>query len=438
VIRWFESYPVVRGLGNLHGRFAFNASYYLFYGLFDVGPWWHRSEHLVGGLLLLVLAAQLATYLFKAVFDRRHLERHEIVGLLFIVPLSALLFIAVDNTSTDIPDFILGALVGIRLFRMVFHDRTRRELALDAILVIVLSAVGVSIKLSFVVFGGLASLLALFWLVRSRAAADEARQSPSVLWGIAAAGLLLAVWMIHGVMLSGYLAYPSSAIGFDVPWKVPGPLTDADARLVQAFARDPNGRTNAVLANWDWLRPWAARTLTRGIDVLLPIGVFVFGIVIWIGRERRRPSVMLPGLLLLLPSLASLVYWFFAAPDVRFAGATIWLPAAGALALSIRPQSDTRYVQAATVFAVVAALAGLIVTSNTFGHIGYPGPDHGLHPIPDAPIRTFVTDSGLTLYVPTASDQCWDALLPCTPFARAGLRLIDPNNIASGFMLSAP
>jgi hypothetical protein len=239
-------------------------------------------------------------------------------------------------------------------------------------------------------------------------------------------------------MLSGYVAYPSSAIGFDVPWKVPRSLAVEDARVVQAFARDPNGKTDAVLANWDWLRPWAARTLTRGLDVLLPVGLFAFGMVVWIGRERRSPSVSAPGMLLLLPPLASLVYWFFAAPDVRFAGATIWLPAAGALALSIRPLSDMNYVKATIVFSVACAIAGLIVTSNTFGHIAYAGPDHGLHPIPDAPVHTFVTDSGLTLYAPNVRDQCWDAPLPCTPFTRANLRLLDPNNLAGGFTLTGP
>ena len=53
-IRWLESFPIVPGLGNLHGRFAFNCSYFLYVALLDVGPWVDKSHHLANSLLLVV------------------------------------------------------------------------------------------------------------------------------------------------------------------------------------------------------------------------------------------------------------------------------------------------------------------------------------------------------------------------------------------------
>jgi hypothetical protein len=37
-VEWFKAYPVVPGLGNLHGRLAFNPSGLLFAAMLDRGP----------------------------------------------------------------------------------------------------------------------------------------------------------------------------------------------------------------------------------------------------------------------------------------------------------------------------------------------------------------------------------------------------------------
>jgi len=50
-------------------------------------------------------------------------------------------------------------------------------------------------------------------------------------------------------------------------------------------------------------------------------------------------------------------------------------------------------------------------------------------------MTTFTTDSGLVLHIPVASDQCWDAELPCTPYPNPKLRLRRPDDLSSGFVL---
>src|SRR5688572_9579424 len=51
-INWVQTCLVVPGLGNLHGRLAFNGSSLLYAALVVVGPWSGRSNHLVNGLFL--------------------------------------------------------------------------------------------------------------------------------------------------------------------------------------------------------------------------------------------------------------------------------------------------------------------------------------------------------------------------------------------------
>jgi hypothetical protein len=57
LIRWSLEYPIVTGLGNLHVRFAFNQSYFLYAAMLGVGPLANLSAHLANGLFM--LAGQL-------------------------------------------------------------------------------------------------------------------------------------------------------------------------------------------------------------------------------------------------------------------------------------------------------------------------------------------------------------------------------------------
>ncbi|MHC4397396.1 MAG: hypothetical protein ACYS1A_17285, partial [Planctomycetota bacterium] len=57
-VRWNTAYPIVVGLGNLHGPLAFNNVSFLYGALLETGPWYGRSNHLANGLLLAVLGAQ--------------------------------------------------------------------------------------------------------------------------------------------------------------------------------------------------------------------------------------------------------------------------------------------------------------------------------------------------------------------------------------------
>ena len=69
----------------------------------------------------------------------------------------------------------------------------------------------------------------------------------------------------------------------------------------------------------------------------------------------------------------------------------------------------------------------LELSINTF-HI------NGIEIMEKAKMKTFVTDSGLKILVPTLSDQCWDSELPSTPEPRANLALRG-STIDEGFYL---
>jgi hypothetical protein len=62
----------------------------------------------------------------------------------------------------------------------------------------------------------------------------------------------------------------------------------------------------------------------------------------------------------------------------------------------------------------------------------------GWEPIKARPLARKETSSGLVVFIPQRTDQCWDAPLPCTPYFNDRLRLRIPGNLASGFTVSVP
>jgi hypothetical protein len=68
-----------------------------------------------------------------------------------------------------------------------------------------------------------------------------------------------------------------------------------------------------------------------------------------------------------------------------------------------------------------------------------PGGDSGFYPTPHIDLDTFVTRSGLIIYVPKEEGKaCWDAPLPCARRAIPDLRLRQDGDMSRGFMCSEP
>ena len=79
-------------------------------------------------------------------------------------------------------------------------------------------------------------------------------------------------------------------------------------------------------------------------------------------RESKASAVQW---FFLLPSVASLVFWFMTAPDPRFAGASFWVLGAGAVTLAAQElgMSFNRKMTRFATFLYLAIVAGLVATA---------------------------------------------------------------------------
>ena len=63
VIRWINSFPIIPGLGNLHGRLAFNQSFFLYAAALNFHPYFDHGRSIANSFLFLLTFATYIVYL---------------------------------------------------------------------------------------------------------------------------------------------------------------------------------------------------------------------------------------------------------------------------------------------------------------------------------------------------------------------------------------
>jgi hypothetical protein len=461
-VRWAASYPIVPGLGNLHYRLAFNSSYFLYVAMLDIGPWAQKSHHLANGLLLLVLLIQIILSGFKLVRGSEQLQAYNLFDIILLVPvLKEVLGANISSPSPDLPIFVLGVVASRQLLVLLANSQyPRRETGYAVFFLMALASIGTTVKLSFLALGWVTSLLALVvWFAKS-GREDRTDDRRTLTWVTICVALVLVPWMIRGVILSGYIAYPNVMGSFPVEWRIPHSQVVAKAHGIQNWAQQPDYVDEEVLANWRWLVPWAYRMLRS--DAVIPLLLTLAGCCFTLfSRVMKNRDSKASGVqwLFLLPSVVSLLFWFITAPDPRFAGAAFWVLGAGTVTLAAQEWGMSfngkmrrfatflglaivaSFIASAAINGKANALRRIMKENNplkVFRHliIIEPGGDSGFYASPHVDVNTFVTHSGLIMYFPKDGKQCWDAPLPCARRPIPDLRLRQEGDMSRGFMCS--
>ena len=426
LIRWANEHALPLGLGNLHGRLAFNQSFFVYVAFLNRFPLGGFGHNLANSL---ILAAVLLTGV-EAYGERRGTVRRRWLLLAFGLvavfwTVAARRFgIHLSDPSPDHAVFLIELAVAryaLSAFDPLGEPRQRER---ARTLVVLLLGYLITLKLSALFFalvlGGFAC-----WSRRRTAPAPVPQVSLRV-WLVVLGGMFF--WTLRGIVSSGYLVYPVVQTGLPVSWKIPAALTIVEARAVRSWARAPGQAYETVLASWQWLGPWWRANLSRW-DFVAPLTLvslaLVLTLVTLVARRRRpapTPEYFAP-LALATASSASLAFWFASAPDVRFLGAAGFLLPLALLEVCFATW-DARAARWAA--AISLGALGLLLTAVCVGT--QPGwiavPPGGLaQPIPVIKLVVHQTDSGLRVWMPEQGDLSWDAPLPCTPYFHPELQL---------------
>jgi len=243
--------------------------------------------------------------------------------------------------------------------------------------------------------------------------------------------LIVAPWVLRGLLLSGCIAYPLPFGCFtSLEWSVPARFAEAEFRWIKSWARQPYLAPEVVLSSWDWFIPWTLRFFSSAhakYFVGLTVGLVIFGtlfLVVSLLRHeplRVRKSCFASPLLI---SFGALVFWLTAAPDPRFAHGYLLSLVSLVFCLGlfqIRFSELDKKVRGFLFALFVLALfarSGIEMTPlvERVHLTEWPV-------IPEARVIRMETMEGLKIYTPAGGDQCWAAPMPCTPAFRRNLHV---------------
>lgn len=338
----------------------------------------------------------------------------------------------------------MGVVIAAQVIYLIENPSlSRANTSYRVVWIVLLSSVGVAIKYNFGLLGAGMCLIAMYiWNQRF----GSWRLSPvigRVSITAVVAGLVLLPMFARTIIMTGYPAYPSTIGAVPVAWRIDEDYAHLETEFIRSFARDPRRYMGQLPPEWNWFNNWIEqrfqpRYMRDHIYFSIPAfasagGFLLLGITLLFVRKQIN------GLRwwFFVPIVASLVFWFIAAPAPRFAGASLWLLAIGAVTLLLAKigWGQRRWHIYLMIAAMIAAAPVPFFVSKSIVPWIDPGPDNGLYRLPKPLLDPYVTDSGLFVWTSAKNNQCWDAPLPCTPYPHPNLQLREPDDISQGFLL---
>ena len=427
-ISYAAEYRTIPGLANIYFPFGYSNAEFPLAALMGSGPWGDNGCRLLNGLSRFVLGTD---FVIRLRAPKRSAGTY-VMGfgiLVAFVPMTALSDYWVTSPSQDSAVLFLTVAASGYLTDLVFRARDRVS---NAATVFALAVTLVLFRPTMVVFGLFALFVVVVVLWRARIHFRHFRLGLGV---AAALGLFAAVSAaLRDYFLSGWLQFPLSILAFNVPWRATDPTWNREATL--GYHRDPASMWNSI-EGWEWVAPWFSRLPSQWESYLVIAGVLclivLVVITLWAGVIKGR-SVMLIALAM-LPSLAMVLFWWFATPPAfRFAwgpifttltipaGVLVWLLASRSRRASQstgHPQVwrslNAALVSIPVVLVVVFSFAfRLNIDSMSQEQNWSLGIRYSVTPIvsPESVQRTL--ESGLEIQVPVDSGLCWQTFPLCT------------------------
>lgn len=330
-IRWIEEYGVVKGLGNLHCRLAYNSSSFALSALYSMAFLGGQSFHCAAGWLAFLLAV-VCLPIGKSLRAGRF-RTSDFARLMCVYYLVNIF----DEMVSPASDYFMVLVAFYIVIKWLELAESRERTILPYGLLCVLGVFLMTVKLS-------AALILLLTLYPAGRLVREKKWKETGAY--LALGFVTALpFFIRNVLISGWLVYPFTQIDlFDVVWKIPKGIADYDAREIQVWGRGYTDVTQFDMPVWKWLPGWfgtlagsdkvLVTAAAAAVAVLLAETVYLIRIR---NKKRRavpavvaaRDGVMSPVFLTVQGTVAaSFLFWLCTSPLIRYGCVWVYLTAA--------------------------------------------------------------------------------------------------------------
>lgn len=310
-IHWIEDYPAIPGLANLHTRLGYNSSWLLLNAIFSFSYLGVQSFHFMTGFLIFI-----ACLYFVSGTKNIIARESRVSDLLRIGSFLAVFIFLLEQASspgTDAPSTLFEWILITETIRIFEKEKGLEpgEFWIIALLAVFTCTIKIS---AFPIL--LLAIPTLFSLLRKKPG-----KKPWGLLGIL--GLILLPFLIRNVIQTGYLVFPGPALDlFKFNWQVPVNIMADESRTIHWFAAMPRMDQSEFYAlnALQWIPMWFANQLPRHKAILAAILVLAALFVALLPFKTWRQYLVSKKavIFILLADYLGIVFWFLAAPAIRF------------------------------------------------------------------------------------------------------------------------
>lgn len=305
-IRWMEEIGVVKGLGNLHERFAYNSAAFALNALYSMKFLLGRSLHTISGffaLLLSILCLDISDVIRRKKLVYADLAR---IGAIYYLTTIA------DEVVSPCSDYSIMCMIFYIVIKWVDNLSEKEQQITPYALLCVAGVYAVTLKLT--------AGLILILLIKPAMMLLKERKYKEIFFYLGM-GLLVALpWIIRTVLISGYLIYPFPGLDlFSVDWKMKKESIVVDAAQIKVWGR---ALYNVAYVNdpvTKWFPIWFKTISTMEKLFILGdvISLAVVGIITVLTVWKKWWN-KLDQLLVLYAIAASYLFWQLSAPLMRY------------------------------------------------------------------------------------------------------------------------
>ena len=312
-IRWIEEYGVVKGLGNLHCRLAYNSASFALSALYSMAFLGGRSFHCCAGFLAFLLAAiclKMGDHLRLGWLKTSDFAR--VMCVYYLVNIF-------DEMVSPASDYFMVLIAFYIVIRWLDLLESGEQMILPYGLLCVLGVFLLTLKLS-------AALILLLTIYPAYRLLREKKWGETCVYlGL---GIVTALpYLIRNVVISGWLVYPFTRIDlFSVAWKIPKGMADYDAKEIQVYGRGYTDVTRFEMPVREWLPGWfrglvGSDRLFVAVAAVSALLLFLYAVgMLFRWWHRRWELLLVQGTV-----AASFLFWLCTSPLMRYGCVYVYL-----------------------------------------------------------------------------------------------------------------
>lgn len=356
-IRWIEEYGIVKGLGNLHNRLAYNSAFMSLQALYSWAFLIDQSMHVMNAYLCMLVTL----YAFIKCSCKKGKYRASNCFALVILLYDVINMEMMASPGTD--NFVLLFLVYlISKWCDYIEEKDKQTEAYGILCILALYAVTVKLSVAVIVILTVKPAVELLQKKRGR----------TIGMMICTGLFILLPFCIRSFIISGYFVYPAVVTGFfDVDWKMLPYSVEFDKMEIAAYGKGvydiSRYREAWNMSIIEWFPGWW-QTKELWFKIMLASHIVLLPVFVMINIIKIRKEKFSYDIVLNIAVLAQLLYWLMSAPLSRYGSIVLFLIPCMVIIHMMENQNEAgkKFYQAVTTFILAVLMINLIYQTGHY------------------------------------------------------------------------